>query len=576
MNFGQAIKMAFKSLGSKKLRTFLTMLGVIIGVTCVALLTTVTSGAKDYIVGTLKEESQVVNMMMLGQTKTLTKSDFESVSAGIDKGITGNFISSSMSQGSAYAKVNSNFLVVPASTHDGALYKKDRVIATSVVATDTNYDDVRNVDLVGRFFEEGETDKCTINQAFIEAYYPKGTKAKNLLGTSIELFAEANITRVMVELPTTATADLVENAFLTLANTQLFGTDLLGTEEQNGAIVLQANWFEKYSGLYLMENSGVWSLVFELDNFHFTNEGLAQIIQGGLLSSPNAEVKQLATKVSVQDKSATTSKTFEIVGVVVEESSVFNSMADSSFITQPELVEILERTSKGSVNMLLCDDNMKFLTYGTKTLQTDGDKSAATLTPSVFGETTYPTHQKAPISSAFFRFENEKNVEAGASQIMSAMVAKGFMPDSFIVVSMNTIAGMVSSIMNIMTIMLSVIAGISLVVGGIGIMNIMLVTVSERTREIGIRKAIGAKRSSILLQFLIEALVVTIMGGLIGIVLSLIGTLIIGHVMGISMMMPLWVFALSLGFSIFIGVVFGMYPAVKASRMHPIDALRHD
>lgn len=124
--------------------------------------------------------------------------------------------------------------------------------------------------------------------------------------------------------------------------------------------------------------------------------------------------------------------------------------------------------------------------------------------------------------------------------------------------------------------MLTVISIISLLVGGIGIMNIMLVAVTERTREIGIRKAIGAKRSSILVQFLVEALFLSLLGGAIGLVLSAIGSLIISSVMGVTIMMPFWVIAMSLGFCTAIGLIFGMFPAVKASRMQPIDALRRE
>lgn len=121
------------------------------------------------------------------------------------------------------------------------------------------------------------------------------------------------------------------------------------------------------------------------------------------------------------------------------------------------------------------------------------------------------------------------------------------------------------------------IAAISLIVGGIGIMNIMLVSVTERTREIGIRKAIGAKRKNILVQFLIEAVVVTGLGGLIGIVL---GVLVIKFIFGGFGLVPEaysipWM-AVSFGISLVVGVVFGMFPAVKASKLNPIEALRFE
>jgi putative ABC transport system permease protein len=120
------------------------------------------------------------------------------------------------------------------------------------------------------------------------------------------------------------------------------------------------------------------------------------------------------------------------------------------------------------------------------------------------------------------------------------------------------------------------IAAISLIVGGIGIMNIMLVSVTERTREIGIRKAIGAKRRNILTQFLIEALIITGIGGIIGLMLGSGATLMIGR-MGIvpSVYSPFWMLV-SFFISLAVGVVFGMFPANKASRLDPITALRHE
>lgn len=128
-----------------------------------------------------------------------------------------------------------------------------------------------------------------------------------------------------------------------------------------------------------------------------------------------------------------------------------------------------------------------------------------------------------------------------------------------------------------MTAVLAGIAAISLVVGGIGIMNIMLVSVTERTREIGIRKAIGAKRKNILIQFLIEAVLVTGIGGVIGV---LTGLSIIKFIIGGLNIVPVvysmtWI-TISFGISLIVGVVFGMFPAYKAARLNPIEALRHE
>ena len=148
--------------------------------------------------------------------------------------------------------------------------------------------------------------------------------------------------------------------------------------------------------------------------------------------------------------------------------------------------------------------------------------------------------------------------------------------DSYMVFNQEELLSTLNEITGTLTLMLGGIAGISLIVGGIGIMNIMLVTVSERTREIGIRKAIGAKRSNILTQFLIESSVISCMGGLVGIVLGAVINNVISNLMGITAVMNLTVVALAFGFSLFVGIFFGMYPANKASKLKPVDALRYE
>ena len=129
---------------------------------------------------------------------------------------------------------------------------------------------------------------------------------------------------------------------------------------------------------------------------------------------------------------------------------------------------------------------------------------------------------------------------------------------------------------NTLTLMLGGIAAISLLVGGIGIMNIMLVSVSERTQEIGIRKAIGAARGNILTQFLIESLVVSLMGGLRGLAISVAAVKALAPVLQMTLTIPVNVAWMAIGFSVFIGVVFGMYPANKASKLSPIQALHYE
>jgi ABC-type antimicrobial peptide transport system permease subunit len=120
------------------------------------------------------------------------------------------------------------------------------------------------------------------------------------------------------------------------------------------------------------------------------------------------------------------------------------------------------------------------------------------------------------------------------------------------------------------------IAGISLIVGGIGIMNIMLVSVSERTKEIGLRKAIGATSRAVLLQFLIEAVIVSVVGGLIGIVAGTGASLLLSKLSGWAVYISPFSVALAFGFSAGVGIVFGFWPARKASQLSPIDALRYE
>jgi len=152
-------------------------------------------------------------------------------------------------------------------------------------------------------------------------------------------------------------------------------------------------------------------------------------------------------------------------------------------------------------------------------------------------------------------------------------------PDDFQILLQDEILSTVNSILGSVTAVVGAVVGVALLVGGIGIMNIMLVSVTERTREIGIRKSVGARRRDILVQFLIEAVTLSLLGGALGILSGYaIGALVASLLPGEwpPAHVPLWAIAIAFGFSSLVGVFFGIYPAGKASRLDPIDALRYE
>ena len=181
--------------------------------------------------------------------------------------------------------------------------------------------------------------------------------------------------------------------------------------------------------------------------------------------------------------------------------------------------------------------------------------------------------QNSTISSFYVSATNEGMLNMAESAVDSFLLEKTGDEDSYTITNQSDIADSVSDVTNSMTYMIGGIAGISLLVGGIGIMNIMLVSVTERTKEIGIRKAIGAKKKDILAQFMIESTVLSCMGGVIGIALSAATIFGMNQLMSADYTISAGISLIALAFSAILGIVFGLYPANKAANLKPIEAL---
>jgi len=166
--------------------------------------------------------------------------------------------------------------------------------------------------------------------------------------------------------------------------------------------------------------------------------------------------------------------------------------------------------------------------------------------------------------------------EAVSATIKQELLKNHAGEEDFTITTQEQLVETTDYVFKVITGFTAAVASISLLVGGIGVMNIMLVTVTERTREIGVRKAVGATRTQILMQFLIESLAITIVGGFLGIVASLIASSVIRAQTTIKPSMDIWIILFAAAISIAVGVIFGTWPAIRAARKSPIESLRHD
>lgn len=180
------------------------------------------------------------------------------------------------------------------------------------------------------------------------------------------------------------------------------------------------------------------------------------------------------------------------------------------------------------------------------------------------------------ITSFYFNASSEDAVDTAVAELKAYIKKRLGSDDGYYVASVAEMMDTINEIMGTLTAMLAGIAAISLIVGGIGIMNIMTVSVSERIREIGIRKAIGARTTDILMQFLVESAILSSMGGVVGILLGSLLGVFVCKLINIQFVAKTNMVLLAFGFSLFIGIFFGIAPAKKAAKLHPIDALRSE
>jgi putative ABC transport system permease protein len=216
------------------------------------------------------------------------------------------------------------------------------------------------------------------------------------------------------------------------------------------------------------------------------------------------------------------------------------------------------RRSKSSALTVRNYNRAVFIPIGTEVMGAHGEKK--------FGE----------LSEIWIRVVRNTNVQASAAAIQKILIQRHGGVEDFQVIVPQELLNQAQKTQRIFNIVLGCIAGISLLVGGIGIMNTMLASVAERTREIGIRRAIGATRKHIVVQFLCESIVLTITGGCIGIILGIGGAVIISKVAEWRTVLTLWSITTSILMAGCVGLVSGLYPAVRAARLDPARALRHE
>ena len=305
------------------------------------------------------------------------------------------------------------------------------------------------------------------------------------------------------------------------------------------------------------------------------------------------------SQVSYQKNTAS----LQVSGVTPEYETVRNSRADiGAFISQQDVdtrarvvvlgVRAMERlfdAGEYPIGRTIKIDRIPFTVIGV--LEEKGGGAFGSEDDIIYAPLTTVQERLAPslrnsrgeslLSVIYTQVISEDRMDAARTQIEELLRVRHNVQfrddDDFTVINQADLIAIFGQITSVLTIFLGAIAAISLLVGGIGIMNIMLVSVTERTREIGIRKAVGARRKDILSQFLIEAVVLSLIGGVVGILLGWAGALAISKLQSdLTAVVTIQSIALAVGFSAAVGLFFGIYPATRAASLNPIDALRYE
>ncbi len=320
-------------------------------------------------------------------------------------------------------------------------------------------------------------------------------------------------------------------------------------------------------------------------NLHLTVDDLLKLEGTGGIGSVSPIV---TSSQSVQNGSKSLSGT-SIQGVLPSYQTIRKiTVASGRFIVQSD---ITSRTSVCVVGVEVCDELFGTRDVIGEQININGhyftivgilEASGTTATGSSDNQAIIPfttaqrQFQSTIIRTFFVSAQSEDTVTQAQATLEAYLLDVTGATTAYRITNQTQLLDTFSSITSTLTMVLGGIAGISLIVGGIGIMNIMLVSVTERTREIGIRKAIGAQRSDILLQFLIEAVVLSLFGGLVGIIFGIIGLALIAKIASMTLTLSVGVALIAIFFSIAVGVGFGVYPANKASKLQPIEALRYE